>query len=153
MDDVLPNRCCKEKTERRLATAINENTKDVPLEISDLIATYLPWHYCEDCKQNLLKRTNVLRVIIKGPAGSPYEGGAFELEIMLPDYYPFAAPKIHFVTEIYHCNISEKGLFRLNPDILHDGVRLGEPDHGGWSPAKTIPMVLKEISDLLAHPD
>lgn len=39
-------------------------------------------------------------VVIDGPAGSPYEGGTFPLDIDLSDNYPFRGPKITFKTEV-----------------------------------------------------
>uniref|UniRef100_A0A4W3GSN3 UBC core domain-containing protein n=1 Tax=Callorhinchus milii TaxID=7868 RepID=A0A4W3GSN3_CALMI len=43
-------------------------------------------------------------VVIAGPQDSPFEGGNFKLELFLPEEYPMAAPKVRFVTKIYHPN-------------------------------------------------
>ncbi|KAJ3123199.1 Ubiquitin-conjugating enzyme E2 2 [Nowakowskiella sp. JEL0407] len=74
---------------------------------------------------------------IMGPAGSPYQGGVFFLDVHFPMDYPFKAPKITFRTRIYHCNINQSGQICL--DVLKDN----------WSPALTISKVLLSICSLL----
>ena len=46
---------------------------------------------------------------IKGPIGSPYEGGLFKLRITFPDNYPFKHPDIRFITKIFHPNVNSDG--------------------------------------------
>lgn len=74
---------------------------------------------------------------IIGPENSPYQGGVFYLNIEFPIDYPFRAPKIRFVTKIYHCNINSSGSICL--DILKDQ----------WSPVLTISKVLLSICSLI----
>ncbi|KEH38620.1 ubiquitin-conjugating enzyme [Medicago truncatula] len=69
-------------------------------------------------------------VMILGPTQSPYEGGVFKLELFLPEEYPMAAPKVRFLTKIYHPNIDKLG--RICLDILKDK----------WNPALQIRTVL-----------
>ncbi|XP_038676320.1 ubiquitin-conjugating enzyme E2 T isoform X3 [Scyliorhinus canicula] len=57
-----------------------------------------------------------LRAQILGSVDSPYEGGIFNLEIVVPERYPFEPPKIRFLTPIYHPNIDTAG--RICLDIL-----------------------------------
>mmetsp|Transcript_546 Transcript_546/g.3875 ORF Transcript_546/g.3875 Transcript_546/m.3875 type:complete len:155 (+) Transcript_546:240-704(+) len=80
-------------------------------------------------------------VIILGPQQSPYEGGAFKLELFLPEDYPMAPPKVRFLTKIYHPNIDRLG--RICLDILKDK----------WSPALQIRTVLISIQALLSAPN
>jgi ubiquitin-conjugating enzyme E2 D len=37
--------------------------------------------------------------------GSPYEGGRFVIDLRFPPDYPFKAPRVKFLTKIYHPNI------------------------------------------------
>ena len=64
---------------------------------------------------------------INGPSDSPYQGGVFKLDIVLPHEYPFVPPKIKFITKVWHPNVSSvTGAICL--DILTTE----------WSPAFTI---------------
>lgn len=78
---------------------------------------------------------------IVGPDDSPYQGGVFFLEVRFPNDYPFTAPKIKFITKVYHPNVASTGAICL--DILKDK----------WSPALTISRVLLSISSLLTDPN
>jgi len=78
---------------------------------------------------------------IPGQEGSPYEGGLFRLEIHLPPDYPFSAPKILFLTRIFHMNISDRGAVCI--DILKNQ----------WSPALSIFKVILSLSSLLTDPN
>lgn len=95
---------------------------------------------------------------IPGPSGSVYEGGIFNVEIILPDDYPYAAhpfsksikthsvcrfsaPKATFLTKIYHMNISERG--QVCVDLLKHN----------WSPALSLFKVMLSLSSLLTDPN
>eukprot|EP01006_Ploeotia_vitrea_P058069 TRINITY_DN68734_c0_g1_i1.p1 TRINITY_DN68734_c0_g1~~TRINITY_DN68734_c0_g1_i1.p1 ORF type:complete len:150 (-),score=27.97 TRINITY_DN68734_c0_g1_i1:130-579(-) len=79
--------------------------------------------------------------VLKGPEGSPYEGGSFKLSIDVPTDYPFKAPAVKFVTKIYHPSIR-----------LEDGSICGEI-FTDWRPSVTIIEILKDLLQLLAAPD
>mmetsp|Transcript_144648 Transcript_144648/g.204603 ORF Transcript_144648/g.204603 Transcript_144648/m.204603 type:complete len:151 (+) Transcript_144648:71-523(+) len=80
-------------------------------------------------------------VKIYGPSNTPYEGGIFNAELLLPDEYPMSPPKVIFCTKIYHPNIDNLG--RICLDILKDK----------WSPALQIRSVLLSIQALLSSPN
>lgn len=78
---------------------------------------------------------------IPGPEGSVYDGGVFNVEVVLPSDYPFTAPKAMFKTRIYHMNISEQGNICI--DILKQN----------WSPALSLFKVMLSLSSLLTDPN
>ena len=52
---------------------------------------------------------------IKGPKDTCYAGGVFDVEIIIPDDYPFKPSKMKFDTKIWHPNISSaKGAICLD---------------------------------------
>lgn len=81
------------------------------------------------------------QVLLRGPEASPYEGGVFKLELFLPEDYPMSAPKVRFLTKLYHPNVDKLG--RICLDILKDK----------WSPALQIRTVLLSIQALLSAPN
>ena len=96
-----------------------------------------------------------------GPEGSPFEGGVFKLELFLPEDYPMSAPKVRFITKIYHPNIDKLG--RICLDILKGktwvSLLRSESRNDGsdfsdkWSPALQIRTVLLSIQALLSAPN
>ncbi|GMM30420.1 E2 ubiquitin-conjugating protein [Martiniozyma asiatica (nom. inval.)] len=77
-----------------------------------------------------------------GPPGTPYEGGLFEVDIKIPDEYPFKPPIMKFDTRVYHPNISSQtGAICL--DILKDA----------WTPILTLKSSLISLQSLLQSPE
>jgi len=81
------------------------------------------------------------RALIEGPSDSPFAGGVFALNVVLPSDYPLSPPKITFETPIYHCNVSDSGKICLN--ILQEG----------WNPALSILKCLEAIQDMMRSPN
>ncbi|KFZ60644.1 Ubiquitin-conjugating enzyme E2 T, partial [Antrostomus carolinensis] len=86
-----------------------------------------------------------LRAQILGGADTPYEKGIFNLEIIVPERYPFEPPKIRFLTPIYHPNIDSAG--RICLDVLK------LPPKGAWRPSLNISTLLTSIQLLMAEPN
>ncbi|NWX18483.1 UBE2T enzyme, partial [Aegotheles bennettii] len=86
-----------------------------------------------------------LRAQILGGVDTPYEKGIFNLEIVVPERYPFEPPKIRFLTPIYHPNIDSAG--RICLDVLK------LPPKGAWRPSLNISTLLTSIQLLMAEPN
>eukprot|EP00485_Elphidium_margaritaceum_P003349 CAMPEP_0202694216 /NCGR_PEP_ID=MMETSP1385-20130828/8137_1 /ASSEMBLY_ACC=CAM_ASM_000861 /TAXON_ID=933848 /ORGANISM="Elphidium margaritaceum" /LENGTH=171 /DNA_ID=CAMNT_0049350027 /DNA_START=33 /DNA_END=548 /DNA_ORIENTATION=+ len=79
---------------------------------------------------------------IRGPPGTPYHIGVFELSIDIPRQYPMVAPKAVMKTKIFHPNIHhETG--EICMDILKSQ----------WSPVWTIEALCRAVIALLDAPD
>jgi len=78
---------------------------------------------------------------IKGPEGSPYEGGVFFINVKFPAEYPFKPPHVKFTTPIYHPNVEKEGLICM--DIINNG----------WTPASTSSSILKKVYSLMCAPN
>ncbi|KAI0248334.1 ubiquitin-conjugating enzyme/RWD-like protein, partial [Lactifluus subvellereus] len=104
-----------------------------------------------DCKNDKSSNINIelidnspfhLRGSFEGPQDTPYEGGHFEVDIVIPDSYPFQPVKMKFITKVYHPNVSSaSGAICL--DILKDA----------WSPVLTLKSTLISLQSLLCSPE
>ncbi len=82
------------------------------------------------------------KAYINGPDNSVYEKGTYEIDITIPQDYPYKPPKMQFATKIWHPNVSSQtGVICL--DILKDE----------WSPALSIRTSLLTIQALMCSPE
>jgi ubiquitin-protein ligase len=71
-------------------------------------------------------RLDIMKVMIIGPAGTPYENGLFEFDLLCPSDYPNKPPKMEF---------KNTGGKRFNPNLYADGkgeLRADEATRGSW---------------------
>ena len=80
--------------------------------------------------------------VIEGPGDTPYDGGKFTIDIVIPANYPYHPPSMKFDTRIWHPNMSSQtGAICL--DILKNE----------WSPALSIRTALLSIQALMCSPE
>ena len=99
----------------------------------------------------------VLKGTIKGPQGTPYEGGVFQIDINIPKQYPFEPPKMKFHTKIWHPNISSQTgaicLVSLNSIIMLDLVHVVPYSSPLWSKSEQYySLVLKNSTNRSPQP-
>jgi len=79
---------------------------------------------------------------LRGPDDTPYAGGIFQVDVVIPPDYPFNPPKMKFITKMWHPNVSSvTGAICL--DILKDQ----------WSPALTIKTAMLSLQALMCSPE
>jgi ubiquitin-protein ligase len=98
----------------------------------------------EPCFSISISSTNLHHwtATVTGPACSPYATGTFQLSIFLPETYPHIAPRIVFMTPIFHPNVSSTG-----------EVRMAELDKQQWCPVFTVRTLLICVQALLGDPN
>jgi peroxin-4 len=81
------------------------------------------------------------RARLAGPQGTPYEGGSFELDILVPEAYPLVPPAVRCRTRLFHPNFHFK-----TGEVCLDVLK------GAWSPAWTLRSACQAVLALLADP-
>lgn len=82
------------------------------------------------------------RLDVTGPAGTPYAGGHFVLNVAIPDNYPFKPPAVTFQTRIFHPNVS-----RENGSICADVYE------NSWAPTLNVRFVIDAVLAILMNPN
>uniref|UniRef100_A0AAV1T431 E2 ubiquitin-conjugating enzyme n=1 Tax=Peronospora matthiolae TaxID=2874970 RepID=A0AAV1T431_9STRA len=112
---------------RRLTKELTELTQNPP-----------DWCKVSTAEDNLMH----WQAVLTGPENSPYEGGVFNLDMQFPSEYPFKAPRVRFVTRVYHPNIkSQSG--EICADIISQN----------WTPTLNALHCLTAIKQVLEQPD
>ncbi|KAG6336257.1 hypothetical protein ID866_2834 [Astraeus odoratus] len=111
------------RVNKEIADCKNDKSSNIKIELVD----NSPFH---------------LKGSFPGPKDTPYEGGLFEIDIVIPESYPFQPVKMKFITKVYHPNISSaSGAICL--DILKNA----------WSPVLTLKSTLISLQSLLCSPE
>lgn len=79
--------------------------------------------------------------VVFGPPDTPYEDCTFNLTMEFSEEYPYKAPSVKFVTDIFHPNIYADGSICL--DLLQSN----------WSPSYDVSALLTAIQSLLINPN
>jgi len=82
-------------------------------------------------------------VVMKGPRGTPYEPAALSMNVEFLGLWPAEAPRVRFLSPVYHCNVGEDGA--IQPEAL-------EAHLGPWKLQTTVFEVLGAISALICAP-
>ncbi|GAB9465687.1 hypothetical protein Gpo141_00003086 [Globisporangium polare] len=80
--------------------------------------------------------------MLAGPENTPYAGGVFSIDLLFPNEYPFKAPRVKFLTRVYHPNVkSQTG--EICADIINEN----------WAPTLNVLHCLTAIKQILQQPD
>ena len=100
-----------------------------------------PLSYCT--VQLLNDDINTWRVTMNGPLESPYAGGTFIIDIIVPEAYPKVIPEVKQRTKIFHMNFNKQGKICL--DLLYT--------HWNHKKPHTMKAILEDIYSHLKNPN
>jgi len=97
------------------------------------------------CSHIIVSDKNVMewKVFIKGPEGSAYEGHCVEFQINALPEYPFKAPELKFVTQMFHPNVNKDGT------VCAEAFHL---DPSSWGPTLNMGHVIRQVQEALRAP-
>lgn len=88
----------------------------------------------------------IIHALITGPFDTPYEGGLFHFLIRFPPNYPFAPPRVRFLT-------TGGGRVRFNPNLYQNGKVclsiLGTWSGPAWTAAQSLLSILVSVQSLM----
>ncbi|KAK1065272.1 glycylpeptide N-tetradecanoyltransferase [Friedmanniomyces endolithicus] len=117
--------------------------KSLSLQLSNLMTSLPPGIFVRHCASRL----DVMKILIIGPKGTPYENGLFEFDLFCPSNFPHSPPSMLFRT-------TGGGRIRFNPNLYNCGKvclsLLGTWQGESWQPGKsTILQVLVSIQAMI----
>lgn len=96
-------------TVTELSRMAGHKARRIAKELADIQADTISKISAESVNDSL---TN-LKGSFPGPPGTPYEGGIYEVQITIPNEYPFKPPVMKFTTKIWHPNVSSQTVGQL----------------------------------------
>ena len=82
----------------------SNKARRIAKELADIRNDRFSHIYADTIGEDLTK----LRGSFEGPPGTAYEGGKYDVNIDIPNEYPFRPPIMKFATKIWHPNISSQ---------------------------------------------
>lgn len=95
------------------------------------------------------------------PRSEPFNQTALQIEIQLPQEYPYKPPSVRILTKVYHPNVEENGNRIKKPNLLlifylcFSGricLEILSPT-GSWTPSFRLTNVINEMIDVIDHPN
>mmetsp|Transcript_17035 Transcript_17035/g.17104 ORF Transcript_17035/g.17104 Transcript_17035/m.17104 type:complete len:302 (+) Transcript_17035:192-1097(+) len=107
------------------------------LDVRKLIMKKFDVHFPDDT------RMHELNVKFYGPADTPYHGGIWRVNIMLPSEYPYKSPSVGFMNRIFHPNVDE-----MSGSVCLDVI------NQTWSPMFDLVNIFESfLPQLLRYPN
>jgi len=113
-------------------------------------------HPVDGFSAGLVHDDNVYKweICIIGPVDSYYDGGFFTAHLTFPEDYPQRPPKLKFISEMWHPNVSPDGHVCIS--ILHEP---GDDKYGyekaaeRWLPVHTVETIMVSVISMLCDPN
>jgi hypothetical protein len=109
-DDVIMTRHTHASEAQSANNVVGGRMKSLSIQLSNLTTSVPPGVFVRYCSSRL----DVMKILIIGPKGTPYENGLFEFDLFCPPQFPNVPPKMKFRT-------TGGGRVRFNPNLYNDG--------------------------------
>jgi hypothetical protein len=117
-DDVILTRHTHASEAQSASNVVGGRMKSLSIQLSNLTTSVPPGVFVRYCSSRL----DVMKILIIGPKGTPYENGLFEFDMFCPPSFPNVPPKMKFRT-------TGGGRVRFNPNLYNDGKGMHKTLH------------------------